>query len=239
MAVRSALNGAGLHASLLLALPDEPPTSATAADAYPHLIDQAASLGVRYLLDLGCAAPAQYNAYRQLLMSVAPHAEAAGIVILIKHHGGIFDTTANMLAFQRQVASPSLQLAFDPGNVLYYSNGQDDSVSSFVEARDIFAAVFVKDCRQVNNQPDVAINAGDGNANWPELIHQLGDRAFDMPLYLEGVGGTNAQERNENVVLSHLRLKEWLQLSTQARAYEAGGCSGNGASSAAISSSAR
>ncbi|WP_028455702.1 sugar phosphate isomerase/epimerase family protein [Chitinilyticum litopenaei] len=209
VAVRAALRQSGLAARLLLGsvvLQDGLPR---AIDRYRRLLDHAAALGAPLLLDLGCDEPARYADYRRLLAAVAPHAATCGVTIVVKHHGGITASLADLLRLHDEVASPGLALCFDPGNVLYYSRGAELPRDCVAALAPHCRAVMLKDCRLDAGGPDVAINPGDGDAQWPQLLNALQAAGWDGPLLLECVAGRTLAERHANVCLLRERVAGW------------------------------
>ncbi|XZG69530.1 sugar phosphate isomerase/epimerase family protein [Chitinibacteraceae bacterium HSL-7] len=201
-AVRRTAHDAGLAVPALLAAhPETPP----GVDVYQRLIDHAAELGAGTLLSLGEGLAR--TELVSVLQSVAPRAESAGVTIVLKHHGGVLADAAALLALLDDIAHPAVRLALDPGNVLYYSAGQESPADALLQMRHALSAVCVKDCRV--NGLDIALSAGDGEAGWPGLAARLSAARYDGLFLIEGAGGTTPQAVSASIACSVQRLRSW------------------------------
>ncbi|WP_028453243.1 sugar phosphate isomerase/epimerase family protein [Chitinilyticum aquatile] len=208
-AARQAASAAGLTPSLLLGGWQPDLELAAAIDDYRRLIDNAAALGACWLLDLGCDQRELRADYLALMQAVAPHAEAAGITITLKPHGGIALTAADLLALYGTVAHPAFRLCFDPGNFIYYSAGAirpEDCVDALAPH---CATAIIKDCVLGPGGPDVMVTPGEGLVDFPQIFRQLRAGGFSGPVYLECVAGNSADDRDENVRRTRTRALGW------------------------------
>ena len=87
----------GLQPSLVLGRTQLDQGVEQAADLYRRLIDNTAEIGSRWILDLGTSKDEHYDAYVELMRQVAPAAEAAGVAITMKPHGGISLTVEHLV----------------------------------------------------------------------------------------------------------------------------------------------
>jgi sugar phosphate isomerase/epimerase len=170
-----------------------------ATDDYRALIENAALLGARWLLDCGTNQPELYADYLSVMQRAAPHAAAAGVTITLKPHGGITLTTADLIDVYRRVDRPGFGLCYDPGNILYYTRGDERPETHVSEAAPLISTGIIKDCALVDGAPDVLITPGEGLVDFPAILSGLIAGGFDGPLYLECVGGTEIDEIDRNV----------------------------------------
>ena len=160
-----------------------------AADDYRRLIDNAAELGARWILDLGTGDEARYDDYVELMRRAAPHADEAGLGISMKPHGGITLTVEHLLKTTAAVDHPAFGISFDPGNIIYYTKGERRPEGDVETVASRVTTVIVKDCVVVEDKPDVMITPGSGLVDFPLVLAKLRAGGFDGPLYVECVGG--------------------------------------------------
>ena len=168
-------------------------------DDYKRLIDNAASLGAKWLLDCGTASEAYYKDYYELMRRAAPHAAQAGVNIALKPHGGISLTGQDLVKADREVSHPAFGICYDPGNIIYYTKGglrpetDIDAVASKV------TTAIIKDCVVQDGEPDVMVTPGEGLVDFEQVLGGLVASGFDGPLYVECVGGSTLNEINANI----------------------------------------
>ena len=63
--------------------------SPTAVDAHLRRIDQAAAAKIPFLLTFGKTTRGEYGTFVENLKRMAPHAGKAGVLLVIKQHGGV------------------------------------------------------------------------------------------------------------------------------------------------------
>jgi sugar phosphate isomerase/epimerase len=206
-AARQACAAAGLVPSLLLAGDWQ---TGNAVDHYRRLIDNAQQLGTSMLLDFGCERAEQLPDYIALMQAIEPVARAAKITICVKPHGGISTQPLHFIALKQILQSDCFMLSFDPGNLLYYSAGQIQP-TDHVDALAPYCANFIiKDYQLTPAGPSVAVTPGDGDVDFPSLIHSLHAHHFTGPMYLELVAGETLADIDRNVRLSQQRMLAWL-----------------------------
>jgi sugar phosphate isomerase/epimerase len=190
---------AGLNPSMLLSRVQLDLGIQAAVEDYNALIDNAALLGATWLLECGTAQEARYADYVTVMRQVAPHAQAAGITITLKPHGGITLTTVDLIDVYRQVEHPGFGLCYDPGNIIYYTRGEERPETHVSEVAPLIATGIIKDCILNNGEPDVLVTPGEGLVDFPTILSALVSGGFDGPLYVECVGGTDLDEIDRNV----------------------------------------
>jgi sugar phosphate isomerase/epimerase len=206
--VRAAAKAAGLTPSLLiggvrLALGLE-----AAVDDYRRLIDNAAALGARWLLDCGTSEPGEYESYYELMRRCAPHAQACGVAITMKPHGGISLTSDDLLVAHRRVGHPAFGICFDPGNLIYYTNAARRPEPDAPRLAPVCSTLIIKDCViRPDGKPDVMVTPGAGLVDFPAVLAGLVRAGFAGPCYVECVGGreTPAVDRDVAFTLGYVR----------------------------------
>jgi len=196
---RQIAQDAGLAPSMLLGRVQLELETDAATDDYRGLIDNAALLGAEWLLDCGTSKEELYVVYLSVMRRVAPHAQAAGITITLKPHGGITLTTADLIDVYKQVDHPGFGLCYDPGNIIYYTRGKERPETHVAEIAPLISAGIIKDCVLNDGTPDVLVTPGEGLVDFSAVLSALVAGGFGGPLYVECVGGTNIDEIDANV----------------------------------------
>lgn len=218
-AVKKAVADAGLKPSMLIGRTQLDEGLEKATEAYKRLIDNAAELGVQWLLDCGTGKQEHFDAYYELMRRAAPHAEDAGLHITLKPHGGITLTPEDMLAADRQVSHAAFGLCFDPGNIIFYTQGERRPEPDVERVAPRVNTAIIKDCIVENGKSDVSVTAGDGLVDFPVVLGKLGASGFAGPYYVECVGSTEpeAVDRDLAFTLGYVRgILETLQTGNEA-----------------------
>ncbi len=168
-------------------------------DDYKRLIDSAAGLGAKWLLDCGTASEAYYEDYYELMRRAAPHAAQSGVNIALKPHGGISLTVQDLIKVDQEVNHCAFGICYDPGNIIYYTKGELRPETDINAVAPKVTTVIVKDCVVQDGKPDVMVTPGEGLVDFKQVLGGLVAGGFDGPLYVECVGGSTLNEINANV----------------------------------------
>jgi sugar phosphate isomerase/epimerase len=196
---RRTVEAAGLRPSMLMGRTHLGQGAETALAAYKRQIDNAAALGAAWLLDTGVADPSLYEDYLTLMQEAAPYADALGVQITLKPHGGISLTTGDLISTCRRVGHPGFGICYDPGNIIYYTTGAERPEAHVDAVAPLVTACIIKDCIVRDGRPDVMITPGEGWVDFGRVLSALAHGGFRGPLYLECVGGTSLEEIDRNV----------------------------------------
>ena len=188
-AVRAAAQDVGLTPSMLLGWTHLDLGLEAAVDDYRRLIDKAAALGARWLLDPGTGDQAHYADYYELMRRAAPYAAQRGIGITLKPHGGITLTAEDLIRASEQVNHPAFGLCYDPGNIVYYTNGEHRPEPDAKRIASVVSTAIIKDCAIRDGEPDVMITPGEGLVDFEAVLGGLCAGGFTGPVYVECVGG--------------------------------------------------
>lgn len=154
-----------------------------AGAAHQRRIDQAAAANIPYLLTFGKTAPGQYAAAVEALRQAAPHAEKAGVTILLKQHGGNTATGRDCLKMLAEVGHPSVRMGYDAGNVLDYEN--HDPLPDIAACVEAIRALCLKDHRNTPKDEDCA--PGFGEIDHYKLLLPLRRLGLTLPLVFENI----------------------------------------------------
>ncbi|MFD4441017.1 TIM barrel protein [Nocardia sp. NPDC058519] len=154
-------------------------------------LDHCARLGVSTLVDMGCAEPAHADRYLRMMAAAAPYAEAHGVTIAVKPHGGLTRTAADTRAVVERVGHRAFLICWDPGNLVHY--GGEPPERGLAEAAPYIHAVGVRDHparrshRAVTGAMPPPITPGDGIVDFAELFRVLAAHGFTGPSAVESV----------------------------------------------------
>jgi len=188
-AAKKAAADAGVNPSMLLgrALLDR--GAEGAVNAYKQLLDNAAELGSKWILELGTGKEEFYGIYPEVMRQAAEHAETVGVGISLKPHGGISLTARELIDLYQQVDRPAFAVSYDPGNIIHYTRGEVRPESEVDEIAKYTSTAIVKDCAlDAENNPNVNTTAGDGEVDFYRVLSGLVGGGFSGPLYVECVG---------------------------------------------------
>lgn len=206
-AARKAAEAAGLSASMLLGRTHLDLGLDKAVDDYKRLIDNAAALGALWILELGTSRQKEYEDYPKLMRQTASHAEAAGVGISLKPHGGISLTATELLELHGEVDHPSFSISYDPGNIIYYTKGEVRPESEAEIVAPVVSTLIIKDCALDGDKPDVMVTPGDGLVDFPFVLGKLQAGGFVGPMYVECVGSSepDGADRDLTFTLGYLK----------------------------------
>lgn len=157
--------------------------AAGAGAAHKRRVDQAAAAGIPYLLTFGKTAPGQYDAAVKALKEVGPHAQQAGVTVLLKQHGGNTATGLDCLKMLREVNHPAVRMGYDAGNVLDYEN--NDPLPDIAACVSEIRALCLKDHRNTPKDEDCA--PGFGEIDHYKLLMPLRRTGLTIPLVFENI----------------------------------------------------
>ena len=154
-----------------------------ALDAHLRRIEQAAAAKIPFLLTFGKTQPGEYESVIRNLKGMAPRAQAAGVTVVIKQHGGNSATGRACARILSEVGHPAIRMCYDAGNVLDYEN-QDPIADIQTCWRDV-RAFAIKDHR--NTPKDEDCGPGFGEIDHYKLLLPVMQTGLTMPLAFENI----------------------------------------------------
>lgn len=160
-------------------------------------IDNAAFLGLRYVMTFGVDEPAQYDNYFQSMARAAAYAAEKKVQVVMKPHGGSSGASEEILLALKKVGHPNFKLWYDAGNIVYYTG--KDPIEELKPIAPHVTGFCAKDCAAPKSE--VMIQFGDGKVDFAGVFRVLKSAGFDGPLMVEccAVGdtpqGTSASAR--------------------------------------------
>ena len=134
------------------------------------LIDLCAACGSRTLLLGGTGRPDLFDAYYRVVTACCPEAEAKKVQLALKPHGGLNATGPQCRGIIARVNHSAFGLWYDPGNILYYSDGQLDPVQDLESVRGVVRGVCIKDYRHPRQ---VDLTPGSGQVDFRRVLAGL------------------------------------------------------------------
>jgi sugar phosphate isomerase/epimerase len=129
-----------------------------------------AACGGPELLLGGTGDAARYDDYLKAIRESCSYAAGKNVGMTLKPHGGLNATGPQCRGAIERVGQPNFRLWYDPGNILYYSDGARDPLEDVVTVDGLVAGMSVKDFRPPK---DVRVTPGDGKVNFPALFARL------------------------------------------------------------------
>ena len=210
VAARRIARDTGLNPSMLIGRTHPELDPDAAFSRYQRVIDNTATLGAPWLLDTGVGDPKLFDAYLALMQRAAPYAASAGVQITLKPHGGITLTSDDLIAAYQHVNHPAFGLCYDPGNIIYYTKGEERPETNIARVAPLVTTGIIKDCVVRDDKPDVMITPGTGWVDFGRVLAGLTEGGFRGPLYVECVGGASIDEIDQNVRRTLVFVREIL-----------------------------
>ncbi|MGQ9576221.1 MAG: sugar phosphate isomerase/epimerase family protein [Thermoguttaceae bacterium] len=151
--------------------------------ALRRLIDNVAAAGCGSLLLGGNANPALQEPYYKIVAECCVYAAEKGVLITLKPHGGLNATGPQCRKCVETVGHKNFRLWYDPGNILFYSDGKLDPVEDAATVDGLVVGMSVKDYQHPRR---VDLTPGTGQVDFPRLMTVLKKGGFASgPLVIE------------------------------------------------------
>lgn len=154
-----------------------------AVDAHKRRIDQAAEAGIGQVLTFGSTEPGEYERWITNLREIGPFARKAGVLVVVKQHGGQTGTGAATARIVKEVNDPGVWVNYDAGNVMDYVN--EDPISDLDSCADMVRSFCIKDHR--NYPEDRDCGPGFGEIDHYLLLEKVAYTGLTMPLAFENI----------------------------------------------------
>ena len=210
LALRRLVHDTGLLPSLLLGATHLKLGLEAATEEYLRLIDNTALLGATWLLDTGVSEDALFEGYWSLMQKAAPYADSVGVHLTLKPHGGVTLTSQDLIDAHHRVNHPAFGICYDPGNIIYYSKGEEKPETRLAEVAPLVTTGIIKDCVLRDGIPDVMVTPGEGLVDFQAVLSGLAQGGFRGPLYVECVAGESMAEIDQNVQHTRAFVQEIL-----------------------------
>ena len=139
-------------------------------DSLKRLIDNCAAAGAANLLMGGVGSKKLYEPYYKAIAECCGYAAAKGVGISVKPHGGLNATGPQCRKTIERVAHKNFRIWYDPGNILYYSDGKVDPVADAATVDGLVVGMCMKDYRHPRN---VMVTPGAGVVDFAKVLARL------------------------------------------------------------------
>jgi sugar phosphate isomerase/epimerase len=148
-----------------------------------RLIDNTAACRCPGLLLGGTSRKEQAGDYYKVVAECCDYAASRKVMLTVKPHGGTNATGAECRRIIEQVGHNNFRVWYDPGNILYYSEGKLDPVADVPSVDGLIAGMSVKDYRPPK---EVMVTPGNGRVNFREVLARAKRGGFTKgPLIVE------------------------------------------------------
>lgn len=154
-----------------------------AAAGHRKRIAQAAAAKIPFLLTFGRTRPGEYERVIACLKDIGPAARDAGVMVVIKQHGGNTATGADCAKIIREVGDAGVRMCYDAGNVLDYES--HDPIADIQTCVDDIRAFAIKDHRDWPKDEDCG--PGFGEIDHYRLLQPVMRTGLTMPLACENI----------------------------------------------------
>jgi sugar phosphate isomerase/epimerase len=151
-------------------------------------IDNAAFLGLKYVMTFGITDPAQYEHYFKSMADAAAYGAEKGVQVVMKPHGGSSGASDEIIAAMKKVGHPNFKIWYDAGNIIYYMG--KDPIEELKPIVQYVTGFCAKDCAEPKG--DVMIQFGAGKVDFAGVFQVLKSAGFNGPIMVEccAVGDT-------------------------------------------------
>ncbi len=144
-------------------------------------IDNAKFLSLQYVLSFGADKPEEFAHYFKVMSDAAGYAEEKGVKLVMKPHGGISGSSAEILRCIKEVNHRNFGIWYDAGNIIHYTG--KDPVAEIDGIAPHITGFCAKDCGELKG--DVMIQFGAGKVDFTAVFKKLKAGGFNGPVMVE------------------------------------------------------
>lgn len=159
------------------------PEAREAPEVFRARIKQASAAGIAQLLTFGHTKGGNRALWVKRFRELAPMASDAGVMIVIKQHGGETGTGEACAEVVREINHPSIKVNYDAGNVLDYLNL--DPIPDLQKCAAEVRSFCIKDHRNFPRDEDCG--PGYGEIDHYKLLHAVAWSGERLPLACENI----------------------------------------------------
>lgn len=146
-------------------------------------VEQAAAAGMPFVLTFGSTKTGEYDMWIKNLKQLGPIARNAGVMIVIKQHGGNTATGKDCQKIVSEVNDPGVKICYDAGNVLDYES--TDPLPDIKTCLADIRGFCIKDHRDFPKDEDCG--PGYGEIDHYKLFANVMNTGLTMPLAYENI----------------------------------------------------
>ena len=153
-------------------------------------IDNAAFLGLKWVMTFGIDAPEQFEHYFKSMAEAAAYGQEKGVQVVMKPHGGSSGASSEIIAAMKKVGHRNFSIWYDAGNIIHYTG--KDPVEELKPIVQYVTGFCAKDCGELKG--DVMIQFGTGKVDFKRVFQVLKSAGFNGPLMVEGAAPGDTPE---------------------------------------------
>jgi sugar phosphate isomerase/epimerase len=158
-------------------------------------IDNAAFLGLRYVMTFGVDDPAQSDHHLQSMARAAAYGAEKDVQVVMKPHGGSSGASDQIVAAMKKVGHPNFKIWYDAGNIVYYTG--KDPVEELKPIVQYVTGFCAKDC--AGPKTEVMIQFGTSKVDFAGVFKVLKSAGFSGPIMVECCAvGETAEATGQN-----------------------------------------
>ena len=140
-----------------------------------RLIDNCAACGAANLMMGGVGNQKLYDVYYKAIAECCDYAAEKGIGISVKPHGGLNSTGPQCRKTIEMVNHKNFRIWYDPGNILFYSDGKLDPVADAATVDGLVVGMCIKDYKHPKR---VDVTPGTGQVDFAGVLARLKQGGF-------------------------------------------------------------
>ena len=140
-----------------------------------RLINNCAACDAANLMMGGVGNEKLYNDYYKAIAECCDYAVEKGVGISVKPHGGLNATGPQCRKTIEMVGHKNFRIWYDPGNILFYSEGKLDPVADAATVDGLVVGMCIKDYKHPRN---VAVTPGTGQVDFAGVLARLEQGGF-------------------------------------------------------------
>jgi sugar phosphate isomerase/epimerase len=185
------------------------PEAPSALEVLTSRIKQASAAGIPQVLTFGHTEGSDRSIWTERFKKLGPVARDAGVLIVIKQHGGNTGTGEACAEIVREVAEEAVKVNYDAGNVMDYLDV--DPLSDIRKCANEIRSFCIKDHR--NFPADEDCGPGFGEIDHYRLLHTVAFTGLNMPLCCENISAPVLKRPTDPAGVDKLarRAREFLE----------------------------
>lgn len=144
-------------------------------ESLKRMIDNAQAAGAWSVNLTGLGNEETYPLFIKAIAGCCDYAEERNVAIVLKPHGELTATGPHLRKAIEEVGHRNVTVMYDPGNILYYSEGKVDPLEDCRSVNSLVTSISVKDFKPPR---DVAVTPGSGEIDFKTLMERMREGGF-------------------------------------------------------------
>lgn len=184
------------------------PEAANAIEVFTNRIRQARAAGIPQVLTFGHTEGSNRKIWVERFKQLGPVARDHGVLIVVKQHGETGQLTGEIV---REVSDESIQVNYDAGNVMDYTQGKTNPLEDIQTCAGQIRSFCIKDHRMFPVNQDCG--PGLGEIDHYRLLHHVAFTGRTIPLCCENISAPRIRPTTpEQIDALARRAREFLEI---------------------------